>query len=164
MVRFGGIVTSVRNGFTKKGDPYMIINLEDQVGKITGFVWSDAYDDVSFISQGDMCFLEGFLTPDRNSDDLNITVTSATLMDDSIFELAGAIFLRTDEADLDAILLFAEDAYDPGSDCEFKIFKHAHKCITVDPMFCVDLINRYGTQNVRFQCRGGRAQNKTNKR
>lgn len=106
-VTFGGLVTNVRNGITKRGHPFTIMTVEDYSGSCELAFFGD--DDVNFgkfARLGFSLYIKAKVQPKRyREEELEIKVSSIALLSDVKDKLVEKITLEIPISELDDTLV-----------------------------------------------------------
>ena len=90
-VSFGGMVSNVFIGTTKRGDPYARITIEDTQGSCTIPLFSGNYVSYSqYCQKGLFVFVEGVIQKRRYGEELELNIQRVSLLSDVITESSPA--------------------------------------------------------------------------
>ncbi len=102
-ITFGGIITAVREGQTKRGSPYTIFRIEDYVGSYEMALFSE--DSVNFgryARIGFSVYIEAKIQPKRyRENELEVKITSINLLSEVKDKLVSKLTLRIPLSRLD---------------------------------------------------------------
>ena len=102
-ITFGGIITAVREGQTKRGSPYTIFRIEDYVGSYEMALFSE--DSVNFgryARIGFSVYIEAKIQPKRyRENELEVKITSINLLSEVKDKLVSKLTLRIQLSRLD---------------------------------------------------------------
>lgn len=106
-VTFGGLVTAVREGQTKRGSPYTIMSIEDYSGSVElAFFGEDSVNFGRFARIGLSVFLNAKIQPKRyREDELEIKVYAINLLSEVKDKLISKITLQLSLNDLDDLMV-----------------------------------------------------------
>ena len=96
-VSFGGMVSNVFIGTTKRGDPYARITIEDTQGSCTIPLFSGNYVSYSqYCQKGLFVFVEGVIQKRRYGEELELNIQRVSLLSDVIDRIISSIHLNID--------------------------------------------------------------------
>mgnify|MGYP000911492525 FL=1 len=96
-VSFGGMITKVYNGTTKRGDPYARITIEDMSGSFDLALFSNSYVNFAqYCQQGLFVFLQGVVQKHPYREQLEFVVQRIELLSQVIDTLIQSIHLDID--------------------------------------------------------------------
>ena len=96
-VSFGGMVSKVYNGFTKRGDPYARITIEDTFGSFDLALFSSNYVNFQqYCHKGLFIFVQGTVQRRRYGDELELSVSRISLLSEVIDTTMSAVHLEID--------------------------------------------------------------------
>ena len=96
-VSFGGMITKVYNGTTKRGDPYARITIEDMSGSFDLALFSNSYVNFAqYCQQGLFVFLQGVVQKHPYREQLEFVVQRIELLSQAIDTLIQSIHLDID--------------------------------------------------------------------
>ena len=96
-VSFGGMVSKVFLGTTKRGDPYARITIEDTTGSFDLALFSSSYvNNSQFCQKGLFIFVQGVVQKRRYGDELELNIQRVSLLSDVIESIISSIHLNID--------------------------------------------------------------------
>ena len=162
-VRFGGIVTNIRKGISKKGQPYGIVTIEDYEGSgelpLFGDMWAKWGN---YMSEGYTIYVSASVQPDRFSGRLRLQINRIDFLSDMRDKAIHSLTISFLLEDLDDEFVFTLSDYakaNPGqAQLIFNIHQVSHNAniqtvatnhrIAVTPQL-IDLLEK--TPNITYQ-------------
>ena len=96
-VSFGGMVSKVFLGTTKRGDPYARITIEDTTGSFDLALFSSSYvNNSQFCQKGLFIFVQGVVQKRRYGDELELSVQRIDLLSEVVDSLISSVHLDID--------------------------------------------------------------------